>query len=167
MLGRSLESFASQRGPHCLLHFGHFGLRRVLSQRVIPLVLWRRATAALDRHLGRVGKLKEVRSIRLKDLSGCSQSAHGSTCTRCPGLPFREGNMGGPSTADCEKSFARTGIPSVNLLTKRDRAAAPRTGADSARTGDHRQSALGNGRPWQCSSLIAGATPVRSSRILR
>jgi radical SAM protein with 4Fe4S-binding SPASM domain len=60
-------------------------------------------------------QLKEVRSIRLRDLSGCSQCAHGSTCTRCPGLAFMEGNMRGPSTADCEKSFARTGIPSVNL----------------------------------------------------
>jgi radical SAM protein with 4Fe4S-binding SPASM domain len=51
-------------------------------------------------------QLKEVRSIRLKDLSSCSQCAHGSTCTRCPGLAFLEGNMRGPSTADCEKSYA-------------------------------------------------------------
>ncbi len=71
-------------------------------------------------------QLKEVRSIRLKDLSGCSQCAHGSTCTRCPGLAFMEGNMRGPSTADCEKSFARTGIPSVNLLAKKEKAALPR-----------------------------------------
>jgi len=74
------------------------------------------------------GQLKEVRSIRLRDLSGCSQCAHGSTCTRCPGLAFMEGNMRGPSTADCEKSFARTGIPSANLLAKKEkeRALAPR-----------------------------------------
>jgi radical SAM protein with 4Fe4S-binding SPASM domain len=73
-------------------------------------------------------QLKEVRSIRLRDLSGCSQCAHGSTCTRCPGLAFMEGNMRGPSTADCEKSFARTGIPSANLLAKKEkeRALAPR-----------------------------------------
>jgi len=64
-------------------------------------------------------QLKEVRSIRLRDLSGCSQCAHGSTCTRCPGLAFMEGNMRGPSTADCEKSYARTGIPSVNLLAQK------------------------------------------------
>jgi AdoMet-dependent heme synthase len=69
-------------------------------------------------------QLKEVRSIRLKDLPGCSKCAHGSTCTRCPGLAFMEGNMRGPSTADCEKSFARTGIPSENLLAKK--ASAPR-----------------------------------------
>jgi radical SAM protein with 4Fe4S-binding SPASM domain len=66
-------------------------------------------------------QLKEVRSIRLRDLSSCSQCAHGSTCSRCPGLAFMEGNMRGPSTADCEKSFARTGIPSKNLLAKKDK----------------------------------------------
>jgi radical SAM protein with 4Fe4S-binding SPASM domain len=75
-------------------------------------------------------QLKEVRSIRLRDLSSCSQCAHGSTCTRCPGLAFMEGNMRGPSTADCEKSFARTGIPSVNLLaqqrTQKEEKSAPR-----------------------------------------
>ena len=73
-------------------------------------------------------QLKEVRSIRLKNLSSCSQCTHGSTCTRCPGLAFLEGNMRGPSTADCEKSFARTGIPSVNLLAKKEteKAAPPR-----------------------------------------
>jgi len=71
-------------------------------------------------------QLKEVRSIRLRDLSSCSQCAHGSTCTRCPGLAFMEGNMRGPSTADCEKSYARTGIPSANLLAKKQNASAPR-----------------------------------------
>ncbi|MFZ0816975.1 MAG: radical SAM protein [Candidatus Sulfotelmatobacter sp.] len=75
-------------------------------------------------------QLKEVRSIRLRDLTGCSQCAHGSTCTRCPGLAFMEGNMRGPSTADCEKSFARTGIPSVNLqaqkLAQNEKKPAPR-----------------------------------------
>jgi AdoMet-dependent heme synthase len=71
-------------------------------------------------------QLKEVRSIRLRDLSGCSQCAHGSTCTRCPGLAFLEGNMRGPSTSDCEKSFARTGIPSANLLARKDKVSPPR-----------------------------------------
>jgi hypothetical protein len=36
-----------------------------------------------------------------------------------------EGNMRGPSTADCEKSFARTGVPSANLLAKRQNASIP------------------------------------------
>jgi AdoMet-dependent heme synthase len=68
-------------------------------------------------------QLMEVRSIRLKDLTSCSQCAHGSTCTRCPGLAFMEGNMRGPSTQDCEKSFARTGVPSANLLSRKPAAA--------------------------------------------
>jgi AdoMet-dependent heme synthase len=64
-------------------------------------------------------QLKEVRSIRVKDLTGCSQCTHVTNCTRCPGLAYMEGNMRGPSTQDCEKSFARTGIPSVNLQSKK------------------------------------------------
>jgi radical SAM protein with 4Fe4S-binding SPASM domain len=62
--------------------------------------------------------LNEVRSIRLRDLSSCSHCGHVSACSRCPGLAYMEGNMRGPSTQDCEKSFARTGVPSVNLLSK-------------------------------------------------
>lgn len=34
-------------------------------------------------------------------------------------LAFMEGNMRGPSSQDCEKSFARTGIPSANMLAKK------------------------------------------------
>jgi AdoMet-dependent heme synthase len=64
-------------------------------------------------------QLEEVRAIRGKDLSTCSSCTHLGTCTRCPGLAYMEGNMRGPSLADCEKSFARTGIPSKNLEAKR------------------------------------------------
>jgi len=64
-------------------------------------------------------QMNEVRSIRMKDLTTCTQCTHVSSCTRCPGLAFMEGNMRGPSTADCEKSFARTGIPSANMLSKK------------------------------------------------
>jgi len=34
-----------------------------------------------------------------------------------------EGNMCGPSSQDCEKSFARTGVPSANMLAKERKAA--------------------------------------------
>jgi radical SAM protein with 4Fe4S-binding SPASM domain len=61
-------------------------------------------------------QLEEVRSIRAKDLPTCSSCAHVGTCSRCPGLAYMEGNMRGPSTADCEKSFQRTGIASANML---------------------------------------------------
>ncbi|MFZ0737246.1 MAG: radical SAM protein [Candidatus Acidiferrales bacterium] len=64
-------------------------------------------------------QLNEVRSIRIADLPSCSKCTHVSSCTRCPGLAYMEGNMRGPSIQDCEKSFARTGIPSVNLLSKK------------------------------------------------
>lgn len=63
--------------------------------------------------------MNEVRSIRVKDLTTCTHCTHVSNCTRCPGLAFMEGNMRGPSSQDCEKSFARTGVPSANMLTKR------------------------------------------------
>jgi len=66
--------------------------------------------------------MNEVRSIRLKDLPTCSGCTHISNCTRCPGLAFMEGNMRGPSSQDCEKSFARTGVPSANMLAKQRRA---------------------------------------------
>jgi radical SAM protein with 4Fe4S-binding SPASM domain len=64
-------------------------------------------------------QLNEVRSITARELPSCSQCTHVVSCTRCPGLAYMEGNMRGPSTQDCEKSFARTGIPSVNLLSKK------------------------------------------------
>ena len=73
-------------------------------------------------------ELNEVRSIHAKDLPVCSTCSHVGTCTRCPGLAYMEGNMRGPSTADCEKSFHRTGILSANMLRKnkdKERSGAP------------------------------------------
>ncbi len=64
-------------------------------------------------------RMNEVRSIRLKDLTTCSSCAHVGGCSRCPGVAFVEGNMRGPSSLDCEKSFARTGVPSANMLAKK------------------------------------------------
>jgi radical SAM protein with 4Fe4S-binding SPASM domain len=66
-------------------------------------------------------QLNEVRSIRTRDLPSCSQCVHVVGCTRCPGLAYMEGNMRGPSSQDCEKSFAKTGIPSRNLLSRKPR----------------------------------------------
>jgi radical SAM protein with 4Fe4S-binding SPASM domain len=64
-------------------------------------------------------QMNDVRSIRLKDLPTCSSCSHVGGCTRCPGLAYMEGNMRGPSSQDCQKSFARTGIPSANMLAKK------------------------------------------------
>jgi AdoMet-dependent heme synthase len=52
-------------------------------------------------------ELNEVRTIRMRDLPTCSSCTFMSTCTRCPGLAYMEGNMRGPSSADCEKSSLR------------------------------------------------------------
>ena len=60
-------------------------------------------------------QLRDVRSIRGQDLPTCSSCAHLGTCTRCPGLAFMEGNMRGPSSADCEKSFGRTGVVTAGM----------------------------------------------------
>jgi len=60
-------------------------------------------------------QLKEVRSIQAKHLTVCSSCTHVSSCSRCPGLAYMEGNMRGPSTADCEKSYYRTGVPTANM----------------------------------------------------
>jgi len=69
-------------------------------------------------------EMNEVRSIRLKDLTTCSGCGHVGGCTRCPGLAYMEGNMRGPSSTDCEKSFARTGIWSANMIKKFENAPA-------------------------------------------
>lgn len=63
-------------------------------------------------------QMREVRAITMGDLEGCSSCVHGGSCSRCPGLAYLEGNMRGPSIQDCEKSYARTGVPSKNLLAK-------------------------------------------------
>jgi radical SAM protein with 4Fe4S-binding SPASM domain len=57
-------------------------------------------------------QLNNLRSIHARDLLVCSSCTQLSSCTRCPGLAHMEGNMRGPSSQDCEKSFARTGIAS-------------------------------------------------------
>jgi AdoMet-dependent heme synthase len=63
-------------------------------------------------------QLKEVRSITMADLPVCSGCSHVGACSRCPGLAYMEGNMRGPSELDCEKSFARTGLPSASMLLR-------------------------------------------------
>ncbi len=65
-------------------------------------------------------QLAEVRSIRGKHLSTCSSCSHLGACTRCPGLAYMEGDMRGPSSADCEKSYVRTGIVTAGMLARRN-----------------------------------------------
>jgi len=58
----------------------------------------------------------ELRSVHVRDLHTCSSCTHTSYCSRCPGLAYMEGDFRGPSTADCGKSYARTGVPSAAML---------------------------------------------------
>lgn len=55
------------------------------------------------------GALTELRSVHVRDLPTCSTCNHVANCTRCPGLAYMEGNMRGPSSADCIKSDVRMG----------------------------------------------------------
>jgi radical SAM protein with 4Fe4S-binding SPASM domain len=57
-------------------------------------------------------QLNDVRSIRIRDLDTCPSCTYMSSCTRCPGLAYMEGNMCGPSSADCEKSMLRASVAS-------------------------------------------------------
>ncbi len=57
-----------------------------------------------------------VRAIRVRDLTTCPSCAHVGSCSRCPGLAYMEGSMQGPSSLDCAKSYARTGVPSAGML---------------------------------------------------
>ena len=64
-------------------------------------------------------QLNEVRAVRVRDLPVCSTCAHAASCTRCPGLAYMEGNLRGPSSADCAKSYARTGIETAAMRIAR------------------------------------------------
>jgi radical SAM protein with 4Fe4S-binding SPASM domain len=54
-------------------------------------------------------RLLEVRAIRTRDLPACAPCSFVSTCTRCPGLAYMEGDLRGISKVDCEKSLAKVG----------------------------------------------------------
>jgi len=54
---------------------------------------------------------REVRGIRNRDLHVCSSCSSLSSCARCPGLAFQEGNMRGAAIQDCENTYFKTKIP--------------------------------------------------------
>jgi AdoMet-dependent heme synthase len=66
-------------------------------------------------------QMNEVRSITMNDLPVCSTCSHNSgSCSRCPGLAYMEGNMRGPSSQDCEKSYVRTGVVTAGMKARSD-----------------------------------------------
>jgi hypothetical protein len=66
--------------------------------------------------------MNEVRSTRVRDVTTYT---HVSSCSRCSGPAYREGNLRAPSSQDCQKSFAGTGIPAANLLAQKRPASNP------------------------------------------
>ena len=55
-------------------------------------------------------QMREVRSLRVRDLPVCAACSHVTKCSRCPGLARMAGDLRGPSVQDCEKSWARTAL---------------------------------------------------------
>jgi radical SAM protein with 4Fe4S-binding SPASM domain len=53
----------------------------------------------------------EIRGIRNRDLDTCGSCSSLSSCHRCPGLAFTEGNMRGASIQDCKNTYAQTKVP--------------------------------------------------------
>jgi len=53
----------------------------------------------------------EVRGIRNRDLDVCGSCSSLSSCDRCPGLAFQDGNMRGASRQTCENTYSRTKAP--------------------------------------------------------
>ena len=99
-------------------------------------------------------QFKEVRSIKLRDMPSCSECVHGATCTRCPGLAYLEGNMRGPSYQDCQKSYARTGIPSENF---KRRSASPQPASSFQLVQIQGLSLAGEKLPSPAEATVAGA----------
>ncbi len=54
---------------------------------------------------------QEVRSIRNRDLHTCGSCSQLSSCRRCPGLAYQEGDIRGAAVQDCANMYARTNIP--------------------------------------------------------
>jgi AdoMet-dependent heme synthase len=52
-----------------------------------------------------------IRGVRVRDLPVCSGCANLAECHRCPGLAHLAGDATGPSALDCERAYARTGVP--------------------------------------------------------
>ena len=111
---------ALQRGTHLLLHLA---LRRRLSLRAISSDVRQCPAAEVSGHLAAFAATQRSSLDPPKHLTTCSSCTHAGSCTRCPGLAYMEGNMRGPSTADCEKSFVRTGIVTAGMMAREARSA--------------------------------------------
>jgi radical SAM protein with 4Fe4S-binding SPASM domain len=95
---------------------GHAGVYITPQGDVTPCVQFPVVCGSLRRNtfaeIWREPPLLRIREMRLRDLPVCRACPNAPICTRCPGLAYLEGgDLLGISGLDCEKSFARTGIP--------------------------------------------------------
>jgi radical SAM protein with 4Fe4S-binding SPASM domain len=61
--------------------------------------------------------MREVRSIRIRDLHTCAGCEAAAFCTRCPGQALVEdGDLYGPSTAACEHALAGAELAGVAVV---------------------------------------------------
>jgi len=56
-------------------------------------------------------QLAEVRALRNRDFHVCGSCSSLSACGHCPGLAFKEGDMRGAASLDCEKTYFLTKLP--------------------------------------------------------
>jgi AdoMet-dependent heme synthase len=105
-----LDGYSCSAG-HTLVYISPFG--DVYPCVQFPMPCGNLRTQTFEDIWRRSQPLTELRTIQVRDLPTCSTCHHASSCTRCPGLAYMEGNMRGPSSADCAKSEARTGLKSA------------------------------------------------------
>jgi AdoMet-dependent heme synthase len=108
-----LDGYSCSAG-HTLVYISPFG--DVYPCVQFPMPCGNLRTQTFDDIWQRSKPLNELRTVHVRDLPTCSTCSHAGSCSRCPGLAYMEGNMRGPSSADCEKSEARTGIKSAAQL---------------------------------------------------
>jgi organic radical activating enzyme len=120
--GRSLRDAALQRRPHRLLRLA---LWRRVPLRAVPVQGRQHPRAGIHRHLARLAAAQRRALDPGQRPAGLFVLRARQQLHRCPGLAYLEGNMRGPSIQDCEKSFARTGVPSKNLERKQGARATP------------------------------------------
>ncbi len=100
-----LDGYSCSAG-HTLVYISPFG--DVFPCVQFPMPCGNLRTQRFDEVWKQSPALTELRTVQVRDLPTCSKCSHVASCTRCPGLAYMEGNMRGPSTADCAKSEART-----------------------------------------------------------
>ncbi|MDP9037903.1 MAG: radical SAM protein [Acidobacteriota bacterium] len=101
-----LDGYSCSAG-HTLVYISPFG--DVYPCVQFPMPCGNLRTQSFEEVWRQSSALKELRTVQVRDLPTCSKCTHVGSCTRCPGLAYMEGNMRGPSSADCAKSEARMG----------------------------------------------------------